>query len=282
MEPAVPKQISMQERSKQIQLLLPKALAMYNDHSLPVHAIVAQLGISETGFYRLLRRSGIQPNAPRSGGGERCFTEEQDRMVAHEYRQGMSMEQLAEKYGCWRGAIKHALTRQGVTLRRRGGVTQPLPEGLGELLCADWHAGLSQRAIAEKHGLSEDKVYKILRRFPALGPKLIRRGYHPHWKGGRRLHEGYVMVLLETDHPFHEMTNEAGYVLEHRLVMAEALGRALTPRETVHHLNSDRSDNRVENLQLRQGKHGSGVIYHCADCGSLNVVAQSIADAPEA
>lgn len=59
--------------------------------------------------------------------------------------------------------------------------------------------------------------------------------------------------------------------LEHRLVMEQAIGRKLNRGETVHHINGDRLDNRLENLQLRKGTHGSGQSVRCADCGSTHI-----------
>ena len=53
--------------------------------------------------------------------------------------------------------------------------------------------------------------------------------------------------------------------------MAESIGRPLERSETVHHINGDRQDNRLVNLQLRQGRHGKGVVMRCNACGSHDV-----------
>ena len=58
--------------------------------------------------------------------------------------------------------------------------------------------------------------------------------------------KGYVLVLCP-DHPHKKHRN---YVYEHRLVMEKHLGRFLQTDEVVHHINGNKQDNRIENLQL--------------------------------
>lgn len=70
---------------------------------------------------------------------------------------------------------------------------------------------------------------------------------HPKWKGGKcRTADGYLLIR----NPGHRLANKDGYVLEHRLIMEEKIGRHLKPNEVVHHINGDKQNNNPENLAL--------------------------------
>ncbi len=70
---------------------------------------------------------------------------------------------------------------------------------------------------------------------------------HPSWRGGQRLggQNGDYMTIHKPEHPF---ANKGGYVLQHRLVAEDILGRYLYPEEIPHHLNGDTKDNCWSNI----------------------------------
>lgn len=66
-------------------------------------------------------------------------------------------------------------------------------------------------------------------------------------KGGKRINkQGYIEVWK----PEHPNANKKGYILEHRLVMSEYIGRALLENEDVHHKDKNKGNNDINNLQL--------------------------------
>jgi|GEM_PF-1576287 len=72
------------------------------------------------------------------------------------------------------------------------------------------------------------------------------------WKGGEivtKKLDGYIKQL----EPGHPAADASGYVLQHRLVMEQVIGRPLKKSERVHHKNGKRDDNRPENLELWTG-----------------------------
>ena len=71
------------------------------------------------------------------------------------------------------------------------------------------------------------------------------------WKGGRFTNQdGYVVVVINPASPYFPMAKSHNRVLAHRLVIAMHLGRCLEDWEIVHHKNSIKADNRLENLEL--------------------------------
>lgn len=74
--------------------------------------------------------------------------------------------------------------------------------------------------------------------------------------GDGSLNHGYWRISVPSADRW--LTKGEYQIGEHRLVMARHLGRPLEDDEVVHHLNGDRTDNRLENLELWSTSHPMG------------------------
>ena len=76
---------------------------------------------------------------------------------------------------------------------------------------------------------------------------------------------------------YHPLATKRGYVLEHRLVMENHMNEYLPKGAVIHHINGDRADNRIENLEYlpEQSRHAK---QH--DTGARNVNGHFVATDP--
>jgi len=73
------------------------------------------------------------------------------------------------------------------------------------------------------------------------------------WKIEKIVSKGDYDYAIVRDHP---KATKHGYVLHHRVVMENHLGRFLNTNEIVHHINGDKKDNHIENLEVHdKGDH---------------------------
>lgn len=169
------------------------------------------------------------------------------------------MAGLARELGISRSRVAQKLRALGIESRiERKGHQAPPPtaEAIEELRHLYEEAG-SVSALARKLGKHNTTVRYHLQRhgIPLLhdgfkSPKSVTHSgaENNNWKGGAYYHsDGYVYEYVP-NHP--DAVKAKGYVLQHRLVMEQKLGRPLRPNEVVHHMNEVKDDNRPENLEL--------------------------------
>lgn len=131
----------------------------------------------------------------------------------------LSIPDISKITGVPKSSVRNHLIRQGVKMRNK-------QEGI-EIARPKLGKGLR----GKKRIFSDDHK------------KRISESRKKHFEGkakGQYIHQGYVVLTQ----------GENCGRLEHVVIMEKAIGRRLDKKEVVHHINGNRQDNRLENLQL--------------------------------
>ncbi len=219
----------------------------------------------------ILRRAGLKPMDQRRYGN--AYSEEKVQEIIAFYQQCQSTRETGSHFGINTRVVREILHRRDVFEPQWQ--EKPISEEMALEIVAEWNSGAPLARIAISRGIGKARLKRILIEHGIVPQERRPHGPgHGSWKGGRfkNAKSGYWWVHVNPDDPMRIMATNNGHMMEHRLVIARAIGRPLERNETVHHINGDRKDNRLENLQLRHGGHGKGIVLKCADCGGHNII----------
>jgi transposase-like protein len=212
-------------------------------------AIAKRLRTNTRRVMRVLDESGLSWRHP---GGKKRFSDEDSAEFARAYRAGETLTQIAKQHRASTQVIRRYLLRAGVELRPVGAPAFWTDERKAEAVRRH-QAGEQIKDSAKAMGCGTTTLTNTL---IELGvherPSRPLGEAHPSWQGGRTVTEGGYIQIKVTDQN-RELAGPArrdGHVLEHRLVMAQKLGRPLRPGERPHHRNLIRDDNTPDNLEL--------------------------------
>ena len=114
-----------------------------------------------------------------------------------------------------------------------------------------WNPKSTGRPFPKGYKLSKEQLERRTK------TRLANMIHGPAWKSGKVKVKGYIRIW----NPTHHLADKSGYVLEHRLLGEENLGRPLKRKELVHHNNGKITDNRKSNLMIFKDI-GAHMRYH--------------------
>lgn len=108
-------------------------------------------------------------------------------------------------------------------------------------ICLDYIT-LNLNQMMEKYQTGTKQLYNVLKKH-----NISLKGNKIPGKDGTITPDGYRKIFRNSK-----------YILEHRYIMEQKIGRQLLKCENVHHINGIRDDNRPENLELWSTSQPSG------------------------
>lgn len=249
------------------------------DEGYSVHNLIQHFGVHGNTVRRTLKKHERELE-PRYAHLAK-YTPETEAEIVRLYAAGVLPSELEKQFDCSRVTITDIVRRNGGKVRPKGEPLREWSEAELSDIETRWLAGESQESIAKIHGTIQTRISNLLRQRGIKKPTRREQAQRAsNFKNYRVVtNRGYVGVKIDPDHPMALMCQFNGYVLEHRLVMAQQLGRPLLRSEHVHHIDGNRQNNDPSNLQLIQSRHGAGVRYRCRCCGSTDIEAIPFEDA---
>ena len=123
--------------------------------------------------------------------------------------------------------------------------------------------GISAREIGRRFNVSGVFIRKIAKENNITFPKVNYN--NKAYKRWRINDKGYVVISIGND----------TYELEHRIVVQNYILRPVSDKESIHHINGNRADNRPCNLVLLDKRLHDAFHTYCRD-NNLNHVYQSV------
>lgn len=205
------------------------------------------------------------------------FSPEIELEIVNKYLSWVKSSVLVKEYKFDRKSINNLLKRHwlaDVTKTRKWWREKMDTSKIDEEIINLHKKWLSQAQIGKTVWISQSVISRVIKNKWLMANAQIRMRWRESqwWKWWVIKNElWYILTHYDIHEGYKEMYNKSWYALEHRIVMAKYLWRALLRNETVHHIDWNKTNNEINNLQLRIWQHGRWQVYCCSECWSKRI-----------
>lgn len=153
--------------------------------------------------------------------------------LEEDYKVLGTIQRVAEKHNVSKKLVLNYMNFHKIPRNKKSDKSEVAHE-----ICCLAKKGLNSNEIAKQKNMSLTQVNKYIKLFD-IPVERYHKGFTKTWSG-------YILLYK----PGYPKANKKGYVREHVFVIEEFLGRTLTEDEVVHHIDENKANNKIENLQL--------------------------------